>query len=56
MLSVWTAGQEATNVTELDLLQKYWAEKGVDLHPIIFQPDFLNLSVEKGSAAAFLAR
>ena len=39
MLGVWTTGQQATNVTELDLLQKYWAEKGIDLVPVIFQPD-----------------
>ena len=39
MLGVWTAGQEATNTTELDLLRKYWGQKGVDLVPIVFQPD-----------------
>jgi hypothetical protein len=39
MLGVWTAGQEATNVTELDLLRKYWGQKGIDLLPIVFQPD-----------------
>ena len=39
MLGVWTSGQQATNVTELDLLQKYWHEKGVDIEPVIFQPD-----------------
>ena len=39
MLGVWTTGQQATNITELDLLQEYWAEKGIDLVPVIFQPD-----------------
>jgi hypothetical protein len=39
MLGVWTSGQQATNVTEFDLLQKYWHEKKIEIEPVIFQPD-----------------
>ena len=39
LLGVWTVGQAATNVTELDLLQKYWGTKGIELVSIVFQPD-----------------
>src|SRR5204863_10070053 len=39
LLGVWTTGQAATNVTEFDLLQKYWACREIVLTPIIFQPD-----------------
>jgi hypothetical protein len=39
LLGVWTAGQAATNVTEFDLLAKYWSRRGIDLIPVIFQPD-----------------
>jgi hypothetical protein len=38
LLGVWTTGQAATNVTEFDLLQKYWAGKEIVLTPIVFQP------------------
>jgi hypothetical protein len=39
LLGVWTVGQAATNVTELDLLQKYWRGRGIELVSIVFQPD-----------------
>jgi hypothetical protein len=39
MLGVWTSGQQATNDTEFDLLQKYWLEKKIEIEPVIFQPD-----------------
>jgi hypothetical protein len=39
MFGVWTSGQQATNVTEFDLLQKYWHEKKIEIEPVIFQPD-----------------
>jgi len=48
LLGVWTAGQAATNVTELDLLQKYWSARGIDLIPIVFQPDASVYSNSKG--------
>ena len=39
MMGVLGSGQEATNDTELDLLQKYWHEKGIEITTVIFQPD-----------------
>jgi Patatin-like phospholipase len=39
MLGVMTSGQEATNVTEFELLQKYWAEKKIKIVRLVFQPD-----------------
>jgi hypothetical protein len=48
MLGVWTAGQQATNITELDLLQKYWGQKGIHIVPIVFQPDISVCKKRKG--------
>ena len=39
MMAVLGSGQEATNDTEFDLLEKYWGEKHVQIVPVIFQPD-----------------
>ena len=39
MMAVLGSGQEATNDTEFDLLQKYWGQKHIQIVPVIFQPD-----------------
>jgi hypothetical protein len=39
MLGVMGSGQTATNDMEFYLLQKYWAEKHIDISTVIFQPD-----------------
>lgn len=48
MLGVMASGQEATNVVEFELLQKYWAQKGIEIVRLIFQPD---ASIYKGEEA-----
>jgi hypothetical protein len=43
LLGVWTTGQAATNVTEFDLLQKYWACKEIVLTPVFFSQTGLSI-------------
>jgi len=39
MMGVMGSGQAATSDMEFYLLQKYWAEKHIDISTVIFQPD-----------------
>jgi hypothetical protein len=48
MMGVLGSGQEATNDTEFDLLQKYWGEKHIQIIPVIFQPDTSVCSLPDG--------
>jgi hypothetical protein len=39
MLGVLTSGQEEANVAKLDLMKKYWGQKGTEIVDVVFQPD-----------------